>query len=101
VTAAGFFGVEVGRSFDLALPLCAEALINGDENRTARPWSWWLGVMGRLKPGWTLAQASAQLRARSPELYRSTLPAGSSPEGTTSYLGFMLAAFSGAAVCSR
>ena len=32
VTPPGFFGVEVGRTFDVALPLCAEALL-----RASRP----------------------------------------------------------------
>ena len=96
VTPAGFHGVEVGRSFDLALPLCAEYLLNGENGRLARGWVWWLGVMGRVKPGWTLAQASAQLHAISPALYRDTLPPGSSPETTTSYLAFRLAAERGA-----
>jgi putative ABC transport system permease protein len=96
VTPAGFHGVEVGRSFDLALPLCAEYLLNGESGRLARNWVWWLGVMGRLKPGWTLAQASAQLHALSPALYRDTLPPGSSPGTVKSYLAFRLAAESGA-----
>ena len=96
VTPAGFHGVEVGRSFDLALPLCAEYLMNGENGRLARDWVWWLGVMGRLKPGWTLAQASAQLHALSPALYRDTLPPGSSPGTVKSYLAFRLAAESGA-----
>src|SRR4029077_6737352 len=30
VTPASFFGVDVGRSFDVALPLCAEPLISSD-----------------------------------------------------------------------
>src|SRR5262249_40065625 len=30
VTPASFFGMEVGRSFDLALPLCAIALVRGN-----------------------------------------------------------------------
>jgi putative ABC transport system permease protein len=96
VTAAGFHGVEVGRSFDLALPLCAEQLLNGEDSRMARDWSWWLGVMGRLKPGWTVERASAHLQALSPALYRDTLPSGSSPDTAKSYLEFRLAAESGA-----
>src|SRR6266498_2569926 len=54
VTPAGFFGVEVGRNFDVAVPICADALINGEGNRLDHRSVWWLSVMGRLKPGWTL-----------------------------------------------
>src|SRR5262249_27446623 len=57
VTPASFFGLEVGRSFDVALPICAEAVLRGDNNRLASGTSWWLSVMGRLKPGWSLDQA--------------------------------------------
>jgi predicted permease len=101
VTEAGFFGVEVGRSFDFAVPLCADGLINGDANRLERRSSWWLGVMGRLKDGWSLAQADAHLASLSPALFRDTLPAGWSPQDTADYLGFKLGAFPGAAGVSR
>jgi predicted permease len=92
VAPEGFHGVEVGRSFDLALPLCAEALIQGEGSKIARRWSWWLGVMGRLKPGWTTESAAEHLRALSPGLYRDTLPPNSSPGVVRSYLDFRLAA---------
>src|SRR5262245_14823874 len=95
VTPAGFYGLEVGRSFDLAMPLCAEQLFNGEESKVTRAWSWWLGVMGRLKPGWTLDRATSHLQSLSPAIYRETLPAGSSPGTARSYLGFRLAAQSG------
>src|SRR5262249_36509603 len=35
VAPASFFGLEVGRSFDVALPICAEAVVRGDNNRLA------------------------------------------------------------------
>src|SRR5262245_66458835 len=50
VTPASFFGLEVGRSFDVALPICAEAVIRGENNRLDSGTNWWLAVMGRLKP---------------------------------------------------
>jgi hypothetical protein len=37
VAAAGFSGVEVGRSFDLAVPLCAEAIVNPGSTRQNEP----------------------------------------------------------------
>src|ERR1700738_1216477 len=51
VTPAAFFGVEVGRYFDVAVPLCAEPIINGEDSRVKNRSGWWLSVMGRLKPG--------------------------------------------------
>ncbi len=66
VTEAGFFGVEVGRGFDVAAPICAQAIINAEDNWIDHRASWWLGVIGRLKPGWTLQQATAHLNSISP-----------------------------------
>jgi putative ABC transport system permease protein len=55
VTPDSFFGLEVGRNFDVALPICAEALISGKNSRLASGTDWWLMVTGRLKPGITLS----------------------------------------------
>ena len=52
VTGPGFFGVEVGNRFDVAIPLCADNLKRRD-SRTAGG----LSEMGRLKPGWTAQRA--------------------------------------------
>jgi putative ABC transport system permease protein len=74
VTAPGFFGVEVGRSFDVALPLCSEPLFRGTQSGMDRADVWFLAVMGRLKPGWTVDRASASLRAISAPIFKETLP---------------------------
>jgi putative ABC transport system permease protein len=92
VSRAGFFGVEVGKSFDVAIPVCAEPLINGESAHTPKRHHWWLAVIGRLKPGWSLAQARAQLRAVSPALFEATLPPVYTPDTAQNYLGFKLTA---------
>src|SRR5262245_27181622 len=74
VTPATFFGVEVGRSFDFAVPICVDKVINGARSRLDQPSNWWLSVMGRVKPGWSLARAGAQLDAISAKLFEETLP---------------------------
>jgi putative ABC transport system permease protein len=94
VTPAGFFGVEVGRSFDLAVPICAEALINGEGARLDRRSAWWLSVMGRLKPGWTLQQATAQLNSISAGIFQDTVDTGYTAERAAGYRGFKLEAIS-------
>jgi predicted permease len=92
VAPASFYGLEVGRSFDVALPVCAEAVIRGDNNRLGSGTSWWLTVMGRLKPGWSLEQATAHLETISPSLFETTLPANYPPVSVKNYLGFKLSA---------
>ena len=53
VTPAGFSGLEAGFNFDVAVPLCSEPTVQGDQSWTAGATTWWLAVIGRLKPGWT------------------------------------------------
>jgi predicted permease len=92
VAQAGFFGVEVGRSFDVAIPVCAEPLINGENAHTPKRHHWWLAVIGRLKPGWTLTQARAHVQAISPGLFEATLPQNYTPEIAKDYLAYKLTA---------
>src|ERR1700733_6811720 len=92
VAQAGFFGVEVGRSFDVAIPVCAELLINGENSHTPKRHHWWLAVIGRLKPGWTLTQARAHVQAISPGLFEATLPPNYTPETAKNYLAYKLTA---------
>ena len=76
VSQAGFFGLEVGRPFDVALPVCADPIFSDDHiGRLEVGTDWWLGVFGRLKPGWTRERATAHLAAISPALFRAALPA--------------------------
>jgi predicted permease len=92
VTPPQFFGLEVGRTFDVALPLCSEPLTRNPSGLDKQD-VWFLGAFGRLKPGWTMASASAQLAAISPNLFRSTLPPKYRPQDAENYLTFKLAAF--------
>ena len=85
VTPAGFTGLEVGQSFDIALPLCSAALWGDSLDRRD---FWWLTVMGRLKPDWTIPRANAYLRALSPGLLDGTVPSGYGAELTARYRAF-------------
>jgi putative ABC transport system permease protein len=91
VTPPSFFGVEVGRQFDVALPLCAERQINGTPRHAlnSNDW-WWLASIGRLKPGVGLEQAAAELKALSAPIFSETTPAGYTPTDAESYRKFVL-----------
>jgi len=90
ITPPGFFGVEVGQAFDVALPLCARSLIvDGPDILNLRD-TWWLAVIGRLKPGKSLDSATADLQSISPDIFRETLPARYQPDDAKSYLNFTL-----------
>ena len=92
VTPAGFFGVEVGRSFDVAVPLIADALFAGEHSRLDTRHAWWLAAFGRLKPGWSREQAAAHLDSISQGIFEATLPEVYRPDGAKNYLGFKLTA---------
>ena len=75
VTGPGFFGVEVGHRYDVAVPLCADPLFFEDgKGRIPGKTAWWLSIMGRLKPGWTVERARSQLQTSRPGIMQATLP---------------------------
>lgn len=92
VTPAGFFGVEVGKNFDVALPVCAEPLIEAHDRHLEKRDHWWLAIMGRLKPGWTIERAAAQLNSVSGAVFEATVPANYRPDGARYYAGYKLTA---------
>jgi predicted permease len=85
VTPARFTGLEVGQSFDVALPVCSAALWGDGLDRRD---FWWLTVMGRLKPEWTIPRANEHLRALSPALLDATVPSGYGADLTAQYRAF-------------
>ena len=92
VTPPSFYGLEVGRSFDVALPLCSEAAIRAESPWTDSPTTWWLAALGRLNPGWTFKRASAQLASIAPGIYAATLPSEYDAVARKDYLRFGLKA---------
>jgi len=91
VTPRGFSGLVVGQSFDVALPLCSQPAL-ADYSYLDDGNIWWLTVMGRLKPGWTLNRASAQLSAISPGIFSATLPPNYPRANVSEYLSYKLTA---------
>jgi putative ABC transport system permease protein len=74
VTPPGFFGPDVGRSFDIVLPLGNEPLVRGRESWLDGRSTWWLSVMGRLNPGQSLAAAVQSIRDVQPQIRDATHP---------------------------
>ena len=90
VTPPDFFGLEVGKSFDVALPICADAIFSGENQRLDSGTNWWLMITGRLKPGWSHSQASAQIGSISSSLFQQTLPSNYPKESVNDYLSSKL-----------
>lgn len=76
ITPPRFSGLEVGQNFDIALALCSMSSYYPEIPHFTHSELQFLTVMGRLKPGWTLAQARAQLASISPAIFQSTIPTG-------------------------
>ncbi len=90
VTPPTFTGLEVGQTFDIALPICAAALWGNSLDRRDY---WWLVGMGRLKAGWTLDQAAQHVRSLSATLFDQLAPTGY--QDNTNWKKFRLTAVPG------
>jgi predicted permease len=73
VTAPEFFGTEVGRTFDMIVPLRTEALIRGNDSVLESSASNFLSVLARLKTGQSSAAAALGLRGQQPQIRAATL----------------------------
>ena len=101
VTAPGYSGLLVGEQFDVVLPLCAETLVDDAPYDLRNPTYWFLDAIGRLKPGWTMQRASAQLNAVSQTVFAATVPAAYDSVDREKYMQFRLKAVSAANGVSR
>ena len=102
VARRGFFGVTVGKQFDVAIPVCAAAIIPiaGEPDGTKfldRPSAQWLRVMARPKPGFSLKRVTARLQVLSPEVFATTVSQEWRPELQRDFLAGKLLALPGAA----
>ncbi|HYP14347.1 MAG TPA: ABC transporter permease [Bryobacteraceae bacterium] len=87
ITPPEFFGLEPGSRFDVALPLCADTLFSPEgKGRATNKVAWWLSLVGRLKPGWTIERAASHLAHISPRIFRESLPSEYRPDIAKRYL---------------
>ncbi len=81
-----FFGPDVGRLFDVAIPIGVEPLTRGNESALDQRSWWWLEIMVRLKPGQSLQGATAALRGLQPQIREATIPQDWRPSDLAEYL---------------
>ena len=94
ITPPAFTGLSIGDSYDVAIPVCLEPILNPRFNRLTIRHSWWLASIGRLKPGWTVARANTQLNAATPAILNETIPPVYDAQATKKYLEYKLGVFS-------
>jgi putative ABC transport system permease protein len=95
VTAPGFFGINVGEKFDVAIPVCAEAVFRGKDSFLDHHSAWWLSVTGRLKPGVTREQAAARFAALAPSIFTSAVPKDWDADGQKEFMKRTLVLYPG------
>jgi putative ABC transport system permease protein len=84
VTPPDFFGLDVGRRFDVAVPICADPMLS-TANRLERRSTWWLSEVGRLRPGRTVTEVTERLSAISPGIMDATVPEWYTAENAQKY----------------
>ncbi|MFZ0594666.1 MAG: ABC transporter permease, partial [Bryobacteraceae bacterium] len=93
VTPPSFAGLAVGEGFDIALPFCMPKELSRNQFE--------LTAMGRLRPGWTVKSASAQLAAQSPGIMAATEIQGYNSRTVETYRTFKLGAYPASAGVSE
>ncbi len=102
VAEPDFFGVEIGHKFEVAVPLCSDPMFwEPGKGHTTQRNAWWLSIMGRLKPGWTLERANAQIQAVSPAIMRESLPEAYRVDDAKKFLANKLTVTAGATGVSQ
>jgi putative ABC transport system permease protein len=86
VAPRGFVGAEVGRDFDIAVPIASERLIRRSQSALDRWNNAWLTVVARLKPGQSISEALRAFRGLRPMVRASTLPPGVPEQTAAKYL---------------
>jgi putative ABC transport system permease protein len=76
VTPPEFFGLHVGRAFDVAIPIGTEPLILGPGSMLDERQISWLHILFRLKRGQTREAAESRLRGVEPQIREASCPAG-------------------------
>ncbi len=91
VTPPWFTGLDVDTHFDVAIPIGCEPILHTDRSSFDARSSWWLRMLGRLKPGESRQASEARLKALAPEVDRATLPQNWDADGQREYLQRSLA----------
>jgi predicted permease len=85
VAAPGFFGLQVGSTSDVFVPLCSEPVIRGALSQLDKRSSWWLNVIGRPKAGLDPRRVTAALKTVAPGVFAATVPPDWRPEDKREY----------------
>jgi putative ABC transport system permease protein len=86
ITPPGFNGVEIGRSFKVALPIGCEPLIRRADSMLDNTGGWWLTIIGRIRRDRTPNQTLATVLAAQPSIRETAVGATASKEARARFL---------------
>jgi predicted permease len=86
VTPPWFTGLETDRSFSVAIPIAADAVLHKDGSWLDRRSMWWLKILGRLPTADSFVQVQDRLSALSPQIFQATLPESWDQQNQRDYL---------------
>jgi predicted permease len=86
VTPPAFYGPEVGKAFDVAVPLNTDPLIRGKDTTLDNPTNFFANIMVRLKPDQSLGAGSSALKSLQPQIRTVTMPPNLLPRFQAEFL---------------
>lgn len=87
VTSPNFTGVDQGTRVDVMVPVGTQPLLFGEaHNWLPAKTTWWLRVIGRVRPNQTIDDATAALRGVQPQMRAATIPDNYRPQDLPRYL---------------
>ena len=69
-----YFGINVGFPTQIYVPLCADAVIRGNNQSLDARDNWWITITARMRPGVADAQIASRLKAISAPVFESAIP---------------------------
>jgi predicted permease len=89
VTPPGFFGVAVGMSPDVTIPMTMLSRLRSDpDDALVDARNFWINIMGRVRPGLSIAQADAAFQPMWAQALAATASADWRPDWRARYLQF-------------
>lgn len=101
VSSPGFYGLASGQKFDVAIPVCAAALFDGEKSRIDQRSWWWLSIVGRVRQGIGIDQLQARLGVLSPQVFGGAVPQDWAPAEQQSFVTRQLVSLPAAAGTSN
>lgn len=74
VTPEWFHGLELDHGYRVAIPIGCDPIFHADGSWLDQRSTWWLRILGRLKPAESLGEANARMKVISKGVYLATMP---------------------------